>query len=152
MQNLLGSLQGKFNFNFGKINIPIPYWQAIAIVILVFFLIMLLGKFRQRMMNFSMKGAVFGIFFGFLLALIIEGFLIIGGRTAITSIVGWKNPPPFIASTLDSGREKLIQVLGIQTEIPSSYASETVTVEGAVEVLQRLNPADTKTVQAIFCK
>ncbi len=78
--------------------------------------------------------------------------MIIGGRTALTSVLGWKNPPPAIAAALDNGRNKLIQVLGIKTEIPSSFAKDNTTVQGAVEVLQNLNPADTKTVKAIFCK
>ena len=152
MQNLLQSFTGQLNFNLGKLEIPIPYWQAIAVVVLVFFLIMLMARYRRHVVDFSLRGAVFGIFFGFLLALIIEGFLVIGGRTALTSVLGWKNPPPFIASALDTGKSKLIQVLGITTEIPSSYANESVTVQSAIEVLQKLTPDDTKKLQSIFCK
>ena len=152
MQDLLGSLTGQLNLNIGKLDIPVPYWQAIAVIVLVFFLIMLLARYRRHMVNFSLRGAIFGIFFGFFLALIIEGFLIIGGRTALTSVLGWKDPPPFIASALDSGKTRLIQVLGITTEIPSSYAGEAVSVQSAIQTLQRLNPADTETVKSIFCK
>lgn len=152
MQNLLGNLQGYLNFNFGKIHIPIPYWQAVAVVILVFLLVVLMAKFRRHYVDWSLKGAVFGIFFGFLLALIIEGFLIIGGKTALTTVLGWKNPPKAVANILDIGKSNLIKVLGISTSIPSSYASESVTVKDAIELLQRLNPADTKTVKSILCK
>ena len=152
MQSLLGNLTTRCNLNIGKFNLPIPYWQAIAVVGLIFILILLMAKFRRHYVDWSLKGAVFGIFFGFLLALILEGFLIIGGRTALTSVLGWKNPPKAIANVLDLGRTKLVQVLGASTQIPSSYASENVTVQNAIDVLQRLSPADTKTVQSIICQ
>ncbi|KKR44380.1 MAG: hypothetical protein UU51_C0006G0020 [Microgenomates group bacterium GW2011_GWC1_41_20] len=152
MGNFLKIFSANFNFSLGKINLPIPYWQAITIVILLFVLVFMMAKFRRHYVDWSFKGAAFGVFFGFLLALILEGFLIIGGRTALTSILGWKNPPPAITSALDAGRSKLVQVLGINMEIPSSYANVDVGVEKAVDVLQSLNPADTKTVKAIFCK
>jgi hypothetical protein len=152
MTNLLGRFVGSFNFNLGKFSIPIPYWQAILAILLIFLLVVMVAKFRRHYVDWSFKGAVFGIFFGFLLALILEGFLIIGGRTALTSVLGWKNPPAPIASVLDSGRSKLIQVLGIKTQIPFSFAKDIPTVQAVVETLQNLNPADTKTVRAIFCR
>lgn len=79
--------------------------------------------------------------------------MIIGGKTALTSVLGWKDAPPAITQALDSGRNQLIKVLGVDTAtIPSSFAKNSVGVEGAVEILQGLNPADTKTVKSIFCK
>ncbi len=152
MQNLLGKLQGSLNFNFGKLDVPIPYWQAIAIVVLVFFLVILMAKFRRHVVDYSLRGAVFGIFFGFLLALIIEGFLIIGGKTALTSVLGWKNPPKAVANVLDLGKDKLIQVLGISTSIPSSFAKDSVSVQSTIEMLQSLNPEEREKVQSILCE
>lgn len=139
--------------NLGNLSIPISYWQAFIIVALVFVLIVFLAMFRRHRVDWSFKGAIFGIFFGFLLALFLEGFLIIGGKTALTSILGWKDAPPAITQTLDSGRNQLIKVLGIDTTtIPSSFAKDSVGVKEAVDLLQNLNPADTKTVKSIFCK
>jgi len=152
MQKLLANITGYFNFKLGNLSIPIPYWQAIGVVFLIFLLVVLMAKFRRHYVDWSLKGAVFGIFFGFLLALILEGFLIIGGRTALTSVIGWKNPPELVANALDIGRSKLVQVLGINTEIPSSFAKSTNTVQETVKILQNLNPTDSKTVRAIFCK
>ena len=111
-----------------------------------------MAKFRRHYVDWSLKGAVFGIFFGFLLALILEGFLIISGRTAITSVLGWKNPPKVVANALDTGRNKLIQVLGTSTTIPSSFAKESSSVKEAVDTIQSLNPADVKTVKSIICQ
>ena len=67
-------------------------------------------------MNWSFKGSIFGLFLGFLLALILEGFLLLGGKTALTSLLGWKNPPKAVSGVLENGREKLINVLGINSE------------------------------------
>ncbi len=103
-------------------------------------------------MDWSLKGAVFGIFFGFLLALLLEGFLIIGGKTAITEFLGWKNAPAPISLALDAGRKQLIRVLGIETQIPESKAKENSTIQSAVETLQNLNPSDLSKVRALICK
>lgn len=142
---------GSFNFSLGNYSLPVSYWQAGAIVFLLFILILMLAQFRRHYINWSLKGGIVGIFFGFLLALILEGFLIIGGRTALTEVLGWKNAPKPIQVALDNGRNKLIQVLGVQDQIPNSYAKESVGVQDAVETFQSLNPADMKKVKALLC-
>jgi hypothetical protein len=152
MGNILKMVVGKFDINIGKLSFPISYAQAALIVFLIFILVLLMAQFRRHFFDWSIKGAVFGIFFGFLLALILEGFLIIGGRTALTGILGWKNAPAPISLALDAGRNKLIQVLGIKDQVPSSFAKENATVTGAVELLQSLNPTDIKKVKTIFCQ
>ncbi len=152
MGKVVGLLFGQFDLNFGKLSFPISYAQAALIVFLIFILILMMAQFRRHFVDWSLKGALFGIFFGFLLALVLEGFLIIGGRTALTGILGWKNPPAPISLALDAGRNKLIQVLGIKDQVPSSFASGNATVTGAIELLQSLNPADIKKVKTIFCQ
>lgn len=152
MGNVLKVLVGKFDINIGNLSFPISYAQAALIVFLVFILILLMAQFRRHFVDWSLKGALFGIFFGFLLALILEGFLIVGGRTVLTGILGWKNAPAPISLALDAGRSKLIQVLGIKDAVPSSFAKENVGVAGAIELLQSLNPADIKKVKTIFCQ
>ncbi|HKB88466.1 MAG TPA: hypothetical protein VKC53_02325 [Patescibacteria group bacterium] len=140
-----------FNLNLGKFSVPVPYWQAISIVFLIFVLILTLASFRKHYVDWSLKGGVIGIFFGFLLALILEGFLLIGGKTALTEALGWKNPPAPLAQVLEAGRSQLIQVLGINTQIPSSYAKDAITVQGAMETIQNLNPSDLSKVKNILC-
>ncbi|MCX6704226.1 MAG: hypothetical protein NTZ07_02155 [Candidatus Woesebacteria bacterium] len=152
MGNILKVFIGKFDINIGKISFPVSYIQAAVIVFLIFILILVLAQFRRHFFDWSVKGALFGIFFGFLLALILEGFLIIGGRTVLTGILGWKNAPAPISLALDAGRNKLIQVLGIKDAVPSSFAKENATVTGAIDLLQSLNPADIKKVKTIFCQ
>lgn len=141
-----------FDLNVGKFSMPIPYVQAIAIIFLVFLLILAMAQFRRHEVDFSMKGAIFGIFFGFVLALILEGFLLISGRTAITSILGWKNAPKPIQLALDAGRGQLVKVLGAEASDTSGISNENLTVQGAVKLLQSLNPSDSKKVKALFCQ
>ena len=102
-----------FELNLGKFSIPVTYWQAGAIVFLI--------------------------------------FLLIGGKTVLTSVLGWQNPPAPIAQTLDAGKSKLIQVLGVQTQIPASYAKENVTVQNALQTIQSLAPGDIKSVKNLLC-
>ena len=145
-------LSDNLNLKFLNISLSPNVIKSAAIILLLFILVLTLARVRRHFMDWSFKGAIFGIFWGFLLALILEGFLIIGGRTAITEVLGWKNAPKPVQVVLDSGRNQLIQVLGIKDEIPSSSAKEKSTVQGAIETLQSLNPADMKKVKSLICQ
>ena len=114
-------------------------------------LLVLLAQFRRHLLGWSMKGAVFGVFIGFLLALVFEGFLIIGGKTALTEVLGWKNPPKPVANLLDIGREKLVNVLGVTSQIPNTFANTEVNSEEAIKILQTLDPTEIKKVKSLIC-
>jgi hypothetical protein len=146
------NLTKNFNFSLGNFSVPILYWQVGAIVFLLFILVLMMAKFRRHYVDWSLKGAIFGIFFGFLLALLLEGFLIIGGKTALTELLGWKDAPAPVTLALDAGKRELIKVMGIDTQIPSSMAEENVGVQETVNILQSLNPADLKKVKSIICR
>lgn len=125
--------------------------QAGIIILLLFLLVLVLAQFRRHFLNWSFKGALFGVFWGFVLALILEGFLALSGRTALTEILGWKTAPKPIANILDLGREKLVQVLGSQTEVPNSYAQNVATGGDLIREFQNLNPTEAKRVRQIIC-
>jgi len=150
---LPGTVLGKsFDLNLGKFSLPVTYLEAGAVIFLLFLLVLTIAQVRRHYVSWSLKGGLFGIFFGFLLALILEGFLLIGGRTALTEALGWKNAPKPIQIALDSGRSKLVQVLGIQNQIPTSVAKENATVQSTIQTLQSLNPADMKKVKNLLCQ
>lgn len=140
------------NSNLANVNLSQASWKAFAVVALVFLLVLVLAKMRRHYIDYSFKGAVFGIFFGFLLALVLEGFLIIGGRTAITELLGWKDAPKPLQIAIDSGRSKLVQVLGVTDQIPSSFASENPDTNDAISLFQSLDPSETKKVKALVCE
>lgn len=147
------AVQGFFS-NIGNyfINLYLTknYIQAGAIVILVFLLILILAQIRHHAAEWSLKGWIVGLFFGFLLTLILEGFLLIAGRTALTELLGWKNAPKPITRALDIGKDKLTNVLGVTDQIPASYAGNTTT-DDALNVLQSLNPDEMRKIKAIIC-
>ena len=70
-----------------------------------------MAQFRHHFVKWSMKGGLIGLFFGVLLTLIIEGFLLINGSTAITALLGWKNAPKPIKTALDIGKANLIKTI-----------------------------------------
>lgn len=152
--NAAQALFGKFNFNLGSYSFTSSYLQAGAIVVLLFLLLISLASLRRHMLDWSIKGALFGFFFGFLMALILEGFLIVGGKTALTEVLGWKNAPKPIVNAIDVGRNKLVDVLGVTDQIQQSSAKEAViktSFAGFVEKFQSLNPTDAKKVKALIC-
>jgi hypothetical protein len=132
-----------FDLNIGKFSMPVPYWQAATIVFLIFLLILTMANFRKHYIDWSLKGGIFGVFFGFILALILEGFLLVGGKTALIEVLGWKNPPKPLAQVLDAGKSQLIKVLGVQTQ--------NITVQNTMETLQSLAPGDLKQIKNTLC-
>lgn len=146
------------NKSFGTYNvrgffIEPTYWQAFAIVFLIFLLILTLARLRHMYVHWSVsKPAVSFIFYGFLLALIVEGFLILSGRTLFTEVLGWKNAPKPISTVLDIGRNKLVNVLGVTEEVPSSYAQEPASYQSVVEDFESLSPDDSQAVKEFICK
>ena len=143
-----------FNFNLGKLSFSSSYIQAGAVVALLFVLVLMLAQLRRHFVDWSIKGALFGLFFGFLLALVLEGFLIIGGKTVITQVLGWKDAPKPLANILEVGRDKLIQVLGEQVEvrIPDAIAKLNPTFDDAVSFFQSLNPSEAQKLKNFICK
>lgn len=128
------------------------YWQAAAIVFLIFLLVWTLARLRHMYVNWSLsKSSLAMLFWGFLLTLILEGFLILGGRTLFTEILGWKDPPKPISIALDAGRSRLINVLGVTDEIPQSVASELSTTEAIISDFQSLGIEEANEVRSLIC-
>lgn len=145
-------LSQNLNFSLGSVSFSSSYIQAGAVVLLLFLLILMMAQVRRHLVDWSLKGAIFGLFFGFLLALICEGFLIIGGKTALTEVLGWKNAPQPLLGIIDAGRAKLVDVLGVSDQIPFSSAKENPTVQDTLRVFQSLDPVETKQAKSLICK
>jgi len=141
-----------FDLNLGKFTFSPTYWMAVAVVVLIFLLIITLAFVRRHYLEWSFKGTWVGLFIGIALTLILEGFLLLSGRTALTVFLGWKNPPKAIQNVLDSGRSKLISVLGVSSQIPASDASEKVDEKKIIEMYQSLTPQETKHLKLLICK
>ena len=66
------------------------------------------------------------LFWGFLLAIIIEGFLLVGGRTIFTEVLGLRSVPKPLSTILDIGRARMVKVLGVEDEVPANVKSVEV--------------------------
>ncbi len=125
--------------------------MAILTVFLIFLLIMTFASLRHRYLGWHIKGILPGLSFGFILALILEGFLLLGGRTVLTEIIGWENAPKPVAVALDAGRNQLVKVLGDTTsEIPTSNA-QTVSSDAVYRSAQSLPPSQLQELKQLLC-
>ncbi len=140
-----------FQLHIGNFSFEPAYWQAIAIVFLLFLLVITMAQVRRHFLDWSVKGASFGIFLGFVLCLIIEGFLLLGGHTILTEVLGWKSAPKPLASALDVGKSQLIKVLGTQTQIPTSQAMEKPTSQDILKEYQGLEAKESRKVRQAIC-
>lgn len=99
------------------------YWQAGVILMLVFLLIFTFARMRYLYVHWSLGRSAWAmLFWGFILALIFEGFLIISGRTLFTEVLGWKSAPKPISTLLTISRNNLVDVLGVMEEIPTAQS------------------------------
>lgn len=119
------------------------YIQAGAIVILLFLLVLSLAQFRHHFVQGSLKGGVVGFVFGLIFTLILEGFLLVNGKTAIISMLGWDNAPKPISTALEIGKAKLTNVLGLSTVSVSS--------KDVINSIQSLNPSEISKIKTIIC-
>jgi len=142
---------GTFSFEIGDLYFEPNYIQAFLIVFLLFLLVLTLARVRRLYVGWSLKGSWSMIFIGFFLALILEGFLIIGGRTLFTELLGWKNAPKPIGTALDTGREKLVDVLGVTEEVPMSSAQKQIDADEFVFLYQGLEPDEAQEAKRLIC-
>lgn len=139
-------------YNIKGFEIEPQVWQAAAIVVLLFLLVVTLARLRFLYVHWNLgKGAVSFLFYGFILALILEGFLIISGKSLLIEVVGWKNPPKPVSTALDAGKEKLIDVLGMEDEIQLKK-EENPTFESVIINYNQLSSDDSQLVKEYLCR
>jgi len=114
--NAFYSIFRTFDLKIGNLTISPNYLEAGAILVLLFLLIVMMARMRHLFIKWSFKGAGMGVMVGFFLALVVEGFFIVGGSTMLTTLLGWKSAPKPLQNALDSGRTQMIKVLGVETE------------------------------------
>lgn len=142
---------GEYPLPQGYVFAP-TYLQAAAVVGLLFLLILMLGQLRRRFVGWTMGGVMPGVAFGFALALVVEGIFVVGGRTIVTELVGWKSAPKPIVNVLDAGRSRLVRVLGVDSEIPVSTAADKPTTEEVLETYGSLSEEEQGEVMEMICE
>lgn len=149
--NLPEIFKQTINVNLGGLSFSPSYIQAGAIVFLLFLLVLTLARVRRLYVNWNLSSAGSMIFIGFVLAVILEGFLLLGGRTMLTEILGWENAPKPLQNALVAGRAKMAEVLGVTEEIPDSYAEGMPDLYDVVTEFQSLNPEDAEKFRSMIC-
>ncbi len=149
--NLPDLFTKSFHFQIGGTTFEPAYWHAGAIVFLIFLLIITMAQVRRHFMDYSLKGGFFGVLLGFVLALVIEGFFLIGGHTILTNVLGWKNPPKPLSNALDAGKSKLVDVLGSQVSSPEPKSKEILTEEKLLESYKALPQSNQRHVRSTIC-
>jgi hypothetical protein len=136
-----------------SLEIIFTYWQAIVMVILLFLLVVTMARMRYLYVNWHLGRHSFSmLFWGFLLAIILEGFFILGGRTIFTEILGIKNLPKPLSTILDIGRNRLISVLGVSSQVPSSTAQGNSDSEYVLKLYKSLPPSEAEKFYNQICK
>lgn len=140
-------------YNVGGIELEFTLWMVMVLVLLAFMLLFTIARVRYLYVHWNLsRTSLSFLFYGFLFALILEGFFIISGRTLFTEILGWDNAPKPISTILDSSKEKLVDVLGVTEEIPSSYAQEPPTFQGVLGDYEDLSVEDRESIKNFICE
>lgn len=140
-------------YNVAGIDLEFTLWMVMVLVLLAFMLLFTIARVRYLYVHWNLsRTSLSFLFYGFLFALIFEGIMILSGRTLFTEILGWENAPKPISTILDSGREKLVDVLGVTEEIPSSYAQEPPTFQSVMGDYENLSVEDQESIKNFICK
>ena len=139
-------------YKIGNLNIDATYWQVGAIILLVFLLVFTLARLRYLYVHWSIsKGSLAMLFWGFILAVIVEGFFMLSGRTIFTQVLGIRNVPKPFSTALDLGRSRVENVLGTQASIPSSNASSKLNSDQMYSLYKGMDSAEAQKLQQVIC-
>ena len=114
-----------FSFKIGNFTISPNYISAFLIILLIFMLVFTMARMHHMFIKWSFKGSAMGVLIGFVLALIVEGFFLVGGSTILTAVFGWKNAPKPVAKLLDDSKGKLQRYVCIEDEVSINVNDET---------------------------
>lgn len=140
---------GNYKLPGGLVFAP-SYLQAGLMVLMIFLLILTLGQLRKRFLGWHISGIMPGLTFGFAIALILEGILVIGGRTIVTELLGWKSAPKPLVKVLDAGRARAVTVLGVTDPVPVSNAMGQ-SKELIISSFENLNDSQQEEIRQVIC-
>ena len=140
-------------FKIGNLYVDATYWQAGAIILLLFLLVITFARMRYLYVHWSMgKHAFSMLFWGIILTIIIEGFFMLSGRTIFTEILGFKRVPKPFSTVLDIGRQRLVNVLGEDSAVPDASAGSVLNSDQIYSLYTKMDPAESQKLQSIICQ
>jgi len=140
-------------FKIGNLDVDATYWQAGAIVILIFMLIFTLARLRYLYVHWNLgKSSISMLFWGVVLTVIIEGFFILSGRTIFTEILGMKSVPKPFSTVLDIGRNKFVNVLGQEDSQSIEAESKILNSDQMYTHYVNMDDEESRKLQEILCQ
>ena len=140
-------------FKIGNLDVDATYWQAGAIVILIFMLIFTLARLRYLYVHWNLgKSSISMLFWGVVLTVIIEGFFILSGRTIFTEILGMKSVPKPFSTVLDIGRNKFVNVLGQEDSRSAEAESKILNSDQMYTHYVNMDDEESRKLQEILCQ
>ena len=140
MENIINTVREQV----GNVSFSPGIVQAGVIVILIFFLLLVMARITRTYIGWYTSGWYIWVILGFLFAVVIEGFFVVSGSTLFTSILGWRHAPKPLQSALDTGRGKLLNVLGAQDEVR--------TASFVLTTYEKLDSTSRFEVESAICK
>lgn len=116
----------------------------------VFVFLLLLGWARHHMLEWSIKGARFGVIFGILLTLIIEGFLLFGGRNLIVGAIQNEKTPEGVRVFLSQAFGEI--AVALRSDPKTLGASGKTSAVSVVGSFGELSESEQKRAQDSICK
>lgn len=136
---LPSEINSTFNLTLpGGLSLAPTYWEAGLVILLLFLLVLSLGRVRRHIVDWHFRGLFPGIIIGVLITVAIEGFLLVGEN----SLLGWKEAPKPVSEVLDVGHNKLVGVLGSSSEINLDTITQSI---------ENLNSDDFQKLQSKIC-
>lgn len=132
-------------------SLPRGSEQAVVIIIGVFLITLVLGLARHHMLAWSIKGAGFGIVMGAVLMLVLEGILLVGGKTAVGEIVKNTSTPENVRVFLQKNMSELASQIGTEPGTLGA-ASEQTGPEVIISEFKNLESLEREKVQEAICK
>jgi len=136
----------------GNLNFEATYWEAVIIVLLLFFLVFTLARMRFLYVHWSLGRHAFAmLFWGIVLTIIVEGFFMLSGRTLFTEILGMKKVPKPFSTILDIGRSKMVNVLGDEYKVPDTGAESKLNSDEMYSLYKIMDPEESQKLRETIC-
>lgn len=126
-------------------------WSNLALIFGgVFIFLLLLGWARHHMLEWSIKGARFGVIFGILLTLIVEGLLLFGGRNLIVGALQNEKTPPVVRTLFSQAFGEI--AVALKSDPKTLGASEKTSAVSVVGDFNELSKSEQERARDLICK
>ena len=152
MENVIGEvyLRGIEFFSLIGAYVSPGAQKAFFIGLGIFLFLLLFAFTRHHMLSWSIRGAWFGIVLGIVVALAVEAFLLVGGRTLVVEAIKNERTPKSVRVFLQENLTELAQSLAGEPKTLSAAEEATGAADVVLE-FQRLPPLERQKARQLIC-